>query len=99
MERLFRVVQRFYAGMHMKLAVSKTIILSNGPNDSSWSVSEDEPELEALLVGKYLGVDIRVKGRNLVKAREEKNDNGGKILCSYQNWVNLVRSGQSPDCT
>ena len=55
MERLFRAVQRFCVGMHMKLAVSKTIIRSNGPNDSSWSVSEDEPELEALLVGKYLG--------------------------------------------
>ena len=69
MERMFRAVQRFCAGMHMRLAVSKTIILTNGPEDSSWLVSEDEPELEALLVGKYLGVDIQVKGRNLVKAR------------------------------
>ena len=58
--------------MHMKLVVSKTIILTHGPNNSSWSASEDELELEALLVGKYLGVDIQVKGRNLVKAREER---------------------------
>ena len=72
MERLFRVVKRFLVGMHTKLVVSKTIILSNGPNNSSWSVSEDELELEALLVGKYLGVDIQVKGQNLVKAREER---------------------------
>ena len=72
MERLFWVVQCFCAGMHMKLVVSKTIILTHGPNNSSWSASEDELELEALLVGKYLGVDIQVKGRNLVKAREER---------------------------
>ena len=58
--------------MHMKLAVSKTIILTPGPNNSSWLASEDKLELEALLVGKYMGVDIQVKGRNLVKAREER---------------------------
>ena len=91
MERLFRAVQCFCAGMHMSLAVSKTIILTNGPMDSSWLVLEDEPELEALLVGKYLGVDIQVKGRNLVKAREARML---AVARSYAHAIiGLTRSG------
>ena len=37
-----------------------------------WKVEPGTPDLEATLAGKYLGVDIQVKGRNLVKPREER---------------------------
>ena len=72
MERMLKEVSRFCNGMHMKLSIEKTIILSNGPQGQSWNVELGTPELEASLVGKYLGIDKQVKGRNLVKAREER---------------------------
>ena len=39
MERMFRAAEGFCTELNMKLAVSKTVILSNGPNDSTWNVS------------------------------------------------------------
>ena len=58
--------------MNMKLAVDKTVILTAGDNSCTWKVDDDSPDLIATLVAKYLGVSLSVKGRNLVKAREEK---------------------------
>ena len=58
--------------MYMKLSVKKTVILSNGQEGQVWKVEPGTPDLEATLVGKYLGVEIQVKGRNLVKSREER---------------------------
>ena len=46
------------------------MILSYGTNQISWRVSDSGPDLEAALVAKYLGVDITVQGRNLIKPRE-----------------------------
>ena len=69
MNKLLRTVHRFCADMRMKLAVDKTVILSSGPVGGRWVVSGDEPSLEASLVAKYLGVDLSIKGCNLVKAR------------------------------
>ena len=57
----------------MKLAVSKTVIISGGAPDSRWSAGGDDGStLEATLMGKYLGVEIQVKGRNLIKHHESK---------------------------
>ena len=91
MERMFKAVQRFCSAMNMKLAVSKTVILSNGPANTAWSVDENKPGLEAVLVGKYLGIDLQVKGRNLVKAREDKMIS---IAQSYAHTImGVTRSG------
>ena len=54
----------------MKLAVDKTFMLSSGPNNSSWKLSDYEPSLEVWLVAKYLGIELCIKGRNLIKSRE-----------------------------
>ena len=73
LERMPRVVGRFCEGMHMKLAVSKTVIISGGTSNSRWTAGGDEGNiLEATLMGKYLGVEIQVKSRNLIKRRESK---------------------------
>ena len=58
--------------MHMKLSIEKTIIPSNGPKGQVWKVEQGTSDLEAALVGKYLGVNIQVKGTNIIKAREER---------------------------
>ena len=55
----------------MKLSIEKTIIPSNGPKGQVWKVEQGTSDLEAALVGKYLGVNIQVKGTNIIKAREE----------------------------
>ena len=82
----------------MKLAVEKTVLLSTGPADQTWKVDNDSRDLESTLVGKYLVVEIQVKGRNLVKSREEK------IVITAQRYAHTimggisVRNGQSSDC-
>ena len=71
MEHMLGEVSRFCHGLHIKLSIEKTIILFNGIQGQAWKVEPGTPDLEASLLGKYLGVDIQVKGRNLVKPREE----------------------------
>ena len=68
----------------MRLSIEKTVILSNGQEGQVWKVELGTPDLEATLVGKYLGVDVQVKGRNLVKAREER------MLKIAQNYANTI---------
>ena len=72
MNKLLRTVHKFCTDMRMKLLVEKTVILSSGPVGCRWVVSGDEPSLEASLIAKYLGVDLSIRGRNLVKAREAR---------------------------
>ena len=64
--------------------VEKSIILSNGTQGQAWKVEPGMPDLEANLVGKYLGVDLQVKGRNLVKPREER------MVCVAQKYANTI---------
>ena len=56
--------------MWMKLAVDKTIMLSSGPNNSTWKFSDNDQSLEVSLVAKYLGIELCIKGRNRIKSRE-----------------------------
>ena len=84
MERMLRARNRFCQGMDMKLAVEKTVILTKGPTGTSWKVSDNDPILEAVLVGKYLGIDIQVKGRNLIKGQEEK------MVATAQKYANAI---------
>ena len=64
------------------LAISKTIILTNGPNDQSSRLSWSE---------STQGVGIQVKGRNLVMAREARML---RVARSYAHTIiGLTRSG------
>ena len=58
MERLLQTVNNFCVAMKMQLSVEKTMILTAGPQDSVWTVSEEDPDLESVIVAKYLGVSI-----------------------------------------
>ena len=53
--------------MRLDLAVERTVMLSIGPDNTPWSISSDEPNLEMLL-----GIEINVQGRNLIMSREKK---------------------------
>jgi len=70
MDRLLRRVHKFCTDMDMKLAVEKTVILAHGTNQTSWRVSDTDPDIEAAMVAKYLGIEISLQGRNLIKPRE-----------------------------
>ena len=50
MERLLHAVNRFCVAMKMQLSVEKTMILTSGPQDSVWTVSEEEPDLESVIM-------------------------------------------------
>ena len=57
LERMLRVVNRFCLGMHLKLAVNKTVIISGGATSSKWaSGGDDGNDLESTLIAKYLGI-------------------------------------------
>ena len=60
---------QFCHNMDMKLSPSKTLILSGKSNGLPWIV-DDQP-LEEVLVAKYLGVKIQVKGRSLAGQHEQ----------------------------
>ena len=64
MDRLLDTVARFCRDMYMKLAVSKTFILTNSTNPVDWSV--DDETIEEVMSAKYLGVNMQIRGRNMV---------------------------------
>ena len=73
MERMLRVVSKFCEGMDMRLAVEKDHnLIQQSAGNTVWKMDKDDPSLEAFLVGKYVGIDIQVKGWSLIKVREEK---------------------------
>ena len=69
MNKLLRVVCMFCSDMKMTLATSKTYIISNATYDVNWSVNSET--IEEILVAKYLGVKIQLRGRNIIGQYEE----------------------------
>ena len=56
-------VNSFCEPLKIKLAVEKTMILTPGSQDSG-------PDLEAVIIAKYLGISLQMKGSNMIKERE-----------------------------
>ena len=64
MNSLLRIVSQFCKDMKMTLSTSKTYILTNSRNQGFWKVEEET--IEEILIAKYLGVSIQVRGRSMV---------------------------------
>ena len=64
MNTLLSICAEFCKDMLMILLIPKTYILTNAQYNVSWSI--DNATIEDVLVAKYLGWNIRVRGRNLV---------------------------------
>ena len=64
MDALLAILARFCNSMKMRLAVTKTFILTNAQRDVDWTV--DDATIKEVLVAKYLEVDIQVRGCNMV---------------------------------
>ena len=60
----------------MKLSSSKTYILTNTGYVGSWKVEEDT--VEEVLVSKYLGVQMQVRGRGMIRGMCHS---GNFVLC------------------
>ena len=89
MDELLDIVAQFCKDMYMGLAVSKTFILTNAQNPVDWSV--DDETIEEVLAAKYLGVNMQIRGRNVVGQYEVvmlKRANG----CAMS-IMNLTRGG------
>ena len=84
MVRLLRTVQSFCTSLHMKLSVEKTVMLSSGLDDSSWNFLSDDPTLEISLMGRYLGFEVNVKGRNLITSCEKK------LISTDRNYAHTI---------
>ena len=91
MDRLLKAVHKFCTDMDMKLAVEKTVILAYGTNQNRWKVTEGEPDIEQALVAKYLGIDVNIQGRNLIKPRESKMIGGARTYA--HTIMGCTRSG------
>ena len=53
----------------MKLSAPKTYILTNARYSVSWEL--EDASLEEVLVAKYLGVSISMRGRNMVGVTQQ----------------------------
>ena len=69
MNKLLMVVCNFCTDMKMTLATSKTYIISNATYDINWAVNSET--IEEILVAKYLGVKMQLRGRNIIGQYEE----------------------------
>ena len=86
MNSLLRVVSQFCEDMKMTLSMSKTYILTNSRNQGSWKVEEET--IEEILVAKYLGVNIQVRGRTMVGKYESDISEEQQIVRSqYWTWI------------
>ena len=88
MNKLLNIVTEFCNDMRMKLSVTKTYILTNAQYNVSWTV-EDET-IEEILIAKYLGVHIQLRGRSIIGKYEE---NVVRLATNYAySIMNLSRS-------
>ena len=89
MNKLLKIVSKFCNDMKMELATTKTYILSNANYNVSWKIENDT--IEEILIAKYLGIHVQVRGRNMIGKYE---DNMIKKAMSYAYTImNLTRSG------
>ena len=87
---MIRMVQKFCRDTHMKLSIEKTFILSNGKEDVEWDVDE-ATRIKEVMEAKYLGVSIKVRGRNPVIQKEETMISMAKNMA--HTILNLTREG------
>ena len=69
--KLLNMVDCFCRDMRMVLAVSKTYLLTNGPRNRSWKVGDSGETLQETMVAKYLGINIQVRGRHILKREKD----------------------------
>ena len=89
MIKLLRLVDTFCKDNSMSLATSKTFIILNATYNVHWPINEDT--IEEVLVAKYLGVNIQLRGRSMIGQYEELMIRRAK---SYAySIMNLTRGG------
>ena len=67
--KLLNIVTEFCNDIRMKLSVTKTYILTNAQYNVSWTVKDET--IEEILIAKYLGVNIQLRGRSIIGKYEE----------------------------
>ena len=71
MMKLLKMVDKFCKDMCMMLSVEKTYMLTMGPKERSCKIGSSDNSLEETLVAKYLGVNIRLRGRNTIQREKD----------------------------
>ncbi len=89
MIKLLKLVNNFCKDNKLSLATSKTYIISNASYNISWPINEER--IEEVLVAKYLGVNIQVRGRSMVGQYEELMIN--RATSYAYSIMNLTRGG------
>jgi hypothetical protein len=89
MDKLIKIVSEFCEDMRMTLSPTKTNIITNAPYEIAWKIADDT--IEEILVAKYLGVKIQIRGRTIIGNYEEDMIRRAK---SYAySLMNLTRGG------
>ena len=89
MIKLLKLVNNFCEDNKMSLATSKTYIISNASYNISWPINEET--IEEVLVAKYLGVNIQLRGRSMIGQYEELMIN--RATSYAYSIMNLTRGG------
>ena len=69
MIKLLKLVDNFCKDNKMSLATSKTFIISNASYNICWPINDET--IEEVLVAKYLGVNIQLRGRSMIGQYED----------------------------
>ena len=91
MNSLLSICPEFCKDMHLTLSIPKTYILSNAAYDVSCII--DDATIEEVLVAKFLSVNIRVRGQNLVGLYE------AEIVKHAQNYTYSIMNLNLPGWT
>ena len=88
---LLNIVDRFCGDMHLKLAVSKTFLLTTGPRGKNWKIGSNGESLTETIMAKYLGVNIQLRGRNLVGREKDMIATAKKY--AYSTYIQYCQNG------
>ena len=83
-------LNQFCTSMKMVLSVSKSFVLTTGDQGKKWRIGDSDDTLEESLVAKYLGVNIKLRGRCILHREKDVVSSARRYAHSI---MSLTRAG------
>ena len=80
---LLNIVDRVFGDMHMKLEDSKIFVLTTGPGGKNLKIGSNGESLTEMLMVKYLGVNIQLRGKEPGRHRKGYDSYSKQICIQY----------------
>ena len=83
-------LNQFCSSMKMTLSVGKSFVLTTGDPGKKWRIGNSEDTLEESLTAKYLGVNIQLRGRCILRREKDVVSSARRYAHSI---MSLTRAG------